>query len=400
MGDGILKTNLSALAAGLVMTAGILGPQQASAHQGSSALDAREPVYFVCYTQNASEVTYGETTVPFDQVRASWLLRISGDGNCHTEYRLLEAKKVAERIASTEASNLIAWSPNASNNLTSSDGERRSKTIFFRDPKPSLGQKGYTNNTFDVEYEFIACSGELHLAYSVVENSVRSKTNTYLLDGSYHKVSAPAAQVENVPLKGEVWVGLYSKYDVIGTYADDHAGKALGFGCFSGQTKKIANLKDLKTGFGKTPTKEELPKLFESLKVSFVTTDIATSSAAEEEIRSGIAAKVANDYERSGQAGLDAAAADRAARKAASDARKLKYEKDLAAQQKAVADFEVAQQQVAAEKAANAARAKAVQDQFAQQQAAHQAELERHAKAQAEYEAQVAGQASVKVPQN
>ncbi len=69
----------------------------------------------------------------------------------------------------------------------------------------------------------------------------------------------------------------------------------------------------------------------------------------------------------------------------------LEYEQKLAAQQKAVAEYEAAQRQVEADKAAAAAKARAAQEDFARQQAAYQAEQDRYARERAEYEAQLAG---------
>ena len=62
------------------------------------------------------------------------------------------------------------------------------------------------------------------------------------------------------------------------------------------------------------------------------------------------------------------------------------YQRQLAAQQKAVADYNAAQRQMAADKAAAAARASAAQEEFARQQAAYQAEQDRYARERAEYE--------------
>ena len=65
----------------------------------------------------------------------------------------------------------------------------------------------------------------------------------------------------------------------------------------------------------------------------------------------------------------------------------LEYEQKLAAQQKAVADYEAAQRQMEVETVAAAARASAAQQELARQQAAYQAEQDRYARERAEYEA-------------
>lgn len=310
-------------------------------------------------------------------------------------------------------------------------GARRKATVSFREPQTVAGENGFGGVTFNVEYQFLACSGELHIAYSLVENSVgigrlvggddrlltsdRSGRANYWHEGQVYKVQALPETILNLPLRGSVWVRFQDR--PLGTFADDHAGKALGFGCFSGQTKKVADLKDLKTDLVKEPTKEELAKLFDQLRVDFKTVQMLTSSAAEEEIRSGLAQKAAGDNERSGQAGLEAASADRALRNAEADARsadraareaefqaRMKaYEEGVAENKAAVEKYEAEIEAVETQKAASAERAKAVQEEFARQQAAYQAELraisERNAQAQAEYEAQV-GKADVSVPKN
>lgn len=311
-------------------------------------------------------------------------------------------------------SELSAWDPQRWNYISKLRPEsetglasaRKRETIFFRDPKPSLGEKGYSGNTFDIEYQFIPCMGELHLAYSVVENSVRSKSPTYLLDGAYHKVGEPDSTVLSLPISGEVWMEPYHDR-IIGNFADDAAAKALGFGCFSGQTKKIANIGDLTNDVGNPATKDELPKILERLRVNFVTTTVATSVGAENEIKARIDQNAADEHERSGQAGLDRAAEDRARRKAERDAdyaaRQAKYEEALAAQQKAVAEYEAAKKQMEVDKAAAAEKAKATLDAYAQQRAAYEAEAQAvrdlNAKLQAEYEAR-ARKAGIKLPKN
>src|SRR3954465_13532488 len=67
---------------------------------------------------------------------------------------------------------LVDWSPLSVLEDEPEPSNRKRKTVFFRDPNLSLSEKGFAGVVFDVEYQFLACSGELHLAYSLVENSV------------------------------------------------------------------------------------------------------------------------------------------------------------------------------------------------------------------------------------
>lgn len=68
-----------------------------------------------------------------------------------------------------------------------------------------------------------------------------------------------------------------------------------------------------------------------------------------------------------------------------------KYQDELAKQQQAVANFNAAKDQVAAEKAAHAARAQAAAEEFQRQQAAHAAEVERQRQEYREQYKQVTG---------
>lgn len=333
----------------------------------------------------------------------------SNKGEPYASVQEAEAAKARtmQEWATTNRFRRMEWKPNESLGLETTSS-RRTKSIFFQDPNTSLAEKGFAGVVFDVEYQFIACSGELHIAYSLVEDSVgigrltgggdrvavnggRGRAN-YWLDGKVYKVDALPEKVMNLPLKGSVWSGHQDQ--PLGRFADDHAGKALGFGCFSGQTKKIANLDELKNDAGKVPTKDELPKIFEKLRVNFATSEILTSSAAEEEIRNGLAAKgdasgmkQADAGKESGPSDAELRAQQRARREAEFQAKQKAYEEGLAAQQKAVADYEAATQAMKDQQAASAAAARAALDDFSRRQAEYEAQAAASRKAQEDYEA-------------
>ena len=159
-------------------------------------------------------------------------------------------------------------------------GERKTKSVFFNSPPTLPGEKGFSGAvTFDIEYQLIACMGELHVAYSLVENSVRQRTPNYFYEGRYWQVKSPMPQIISLPLKGFVTDPPMKE---IGRFGDDAAGKALGFGCFSGQSKKVADLKDY---FEPNPPKEKVAAFLDRLLVSFTTPQILKSAAAENEIK-------------------------------------------------------------------------------------------------------------------
>jgi hypothetical protein len=293
----------------------------------------------------------------------------------------------------------LQWQPTE---VASTASQRKKKSVFFRAPHADMDERGYQGTTFDVEYQLIACMGELHLAYSVVPNSVHSKRRVYFLEGSWHDTSTPApTNVESVHLKGTVYIPPFTN-EPIGTFSDPAAGEALGFGCFTGQTKKVAKLKD---HVGPNPNPEQVKTFINKLEVSFRTTDVLTSLAAEQEIREGKAAKTSATKEGREQADAGPTEADlrakrRAEKEAEFQAAVKKYEEDLAAQRTAVAKFNADTVQVAITKAAQAQRAQAAEAEYARQKAAHDAEVERYKREQGAYQATVAGQASIKKPNN
>jgi hypothetical protein len=158
-------------------------------------------------------------------------------------------------------------------------GIKRAK-VNFRPPRQ--GESGYAGATFNVDYVLIPCFGELHLAYSVVPNSVRGGTGYWLGDRVYD-VEPPPAAVTSVKLTGTVTIGPVQ----IGRFGDGFAAQSLGFGCFSGQTKKVALLKD---HLPPNASKEQVQAFIDKLTVYFRADSGLRSAAAESQIRAAQAA--------------------------------------------------------------------------------------------------------------
>lgn len=303
---------------------------------------------------------------------------------------LLDDNARAAWLNTFESLPIIDFVPEFASRLSEEplSSRKQIKTVSFRQPKYSLGQKGYTNVTFNLEYQFITCQGELHLAYSVVEDSVRAEEPTYALEGRLYNVGPPAPTITSVPLKGSV----HHFYRLIGEFADDHAAKALGFGCFSGQSKKIATIKEIQGLFGdKVGSDAKLKDWIDELKINVETPTILTSTYAEGEITNG-KSKVADRYDRPANTNsdLDAAAADRASRKAAEEAefqaKQKVYEEGMAAHKAAIEKYEKALADAKAQQVAGVAKAEAAKLEFARKQAEYEAEAARARKAQEEYE--------------
>jgi len=342
--------------------------------------------------------------------RSGWIPNTSWDGTRFDSPDSVDRYYAAARAYNGWTFRKIEWSPevNYAEEMPADSGlgvsQRKKKRVFFRSPHDD--GRGYTGVDFDVEYQFLVCSGELHIAYSLVQDSVRvgdwppgsGATAHYTYKGHFYQVESVPTHVENVPLKGKVWFD--HDQDPLGTFGDDFAGPALGFGCFSGQTKKIADMKDLAGRLGDHPDQEAIAKLLDQLNVSFETNEILTSETAEEEIRAGIAKKAAENDEHIGTGAGDEvvrelegkkAAEERAARRAAEEAefqaKQKAYEEGMAAHQAAVEQYQKALADNEAQKAANVAAAKAQQEEFARKQAEYEAELARAKQAQDEYEA-------------
>lgn len=357
---------------------------------------------------NVTTETAFESDLPQEEITKQWKAFAAGQGDtwlvgCGQSNETLEkTKAIMAEVAAEypDVSRVIEWSPKGDQAPPS---KRRTKSVFFRSPHDD--ERGYSGVTFDIEYQFLTCMGELHIAYSLDPESVRighlpnmaaSSTAHYSYKGHFYRVAPPSPHVENVPLKGIV----YFDGDEIGRFGDDFAGPAVGFGCFSGQTKKIADMKDVGRHLSERPTKEELAKFFDGLTVNFETRELLTSSAAEEEIRNGVA-KAAAEQDRvnstdAGDAVVrgalgDKAAEERAARRTAEEAefqaKEKAYEEGMAEHKAAVEQYQKSLADMEAQKAANAAAAKAQEEEFARKQAAYEAELTRARQAQEDYEA-------------
>lgn len=249
---------------------------------------------------------------------------------------------------------VVNWTPK--DPAKESGSAVRRKTVFFRGPNPSLKENGYSGVTFDIEYKFLVCDQEVHIAYSILDDSVESEGG----NPSYwfgppgniqvYKPKVPFPKINSLPLKIVIWKGeAYSS--ALARLSDVQASKALALTCFAGQTQKVAMLKD----HVPKPTPETLTAFLNSLNASFETSMILTSAAAEQEIKAGQGAaarmeaeaaevpEAAAEAERTARLNREVAERDAAIKrrnaeiKAADERRQREYREALAAQ-KAEAD--------------------------------------------------------------
>lgn len=141
----------------------------------------------------------------------------------------------------------------------------------------ATGDDGYVSASVGVTYAFIACQGEAHIAYSLNEGSATAGS-AYRLGGKVYPAAGAPPQPSSITFAGTIYRGP----GAVGTFADGLTGKALGMGCFSGQTQKFGNLADL---VGSKATPAQIQAYFNSLRIVVRPTSVLRSAAVESTIR-------------------------------------------------------------------------------------------------------------------
>lgn len=179
---------------------------------------------------------------------------------------------------------------------------------------------GYAQASMVMTYAFIACQGEIHIAYSLNEGSA-TVGNTYMLGGKSYPVSGAPPQPGSIHFSGTVYRGP----SPVGSFSDGLAGRSLGMGCFSGQSQQIASIA---SAVGPNATPAQVTAYLDSLSVQVRPGEVLRSAAQESLIRSGLRraeAEAAAEARRVEQAALAQAQQERdqraAAERQAQDAR-------------------------------------------------------------------------------
>lgn len=141
----------------------------------------------------------------------------------------------------------------------------------------SATMDGYTQASMQVSYAFIACHGEIHIAYSLQEGSLVTG-NQYALGGMVYPTIGPPPQPSSIEFAGTVYRGP----SIVGSFADGLTGRALGMGCFSGQIQKITNVRDV---LGPGATQGQIDAYLDSLSLQVRPGRELRSSSEESRIR-------------------------------------------------------------------------------------------------------------------
>lgn len=279
--------------------------------------------------------------------------------------------------------------PRKSNEVATQADASGLKALTLRYGGGGGGHPGYRSATIDLNYRFIACMGEVHVAYSLDRDSLNADGSYVLMDGA----TIPAGDAGPKPpssvgftaavgtVLGSEHVGKITRLGRIALIGDVSAGPALGYGCFSGQTQKIGRVSELVRG------KHDSKDL-----------DAILNNALE--LSEGYVTKPETLRDTSIERGSVQAARDeaRAARDTEYQAKVREYERLQAERQQKIAEIEAAKKQMAEQQAAQAARAQAVQEQYQQEMAAHQTQVDAANRARAEYEAQLSAMGLVPPP--
>jgi hypothetical protein len=141
---------------------------------------------------------------------------------------------------------------------------------------PGTGD-GYPTAQTTVAFRYIVCDGEIHIAYSLNPGAVTAGQSYRLAGKAYPAAGAPP-QPSTIRFAGTV----YSGGKVIGSFGDGLAAQALGMGCFSGQTRKIAKVSD---HFAKPPTEAEIASLFNTFRLVVEPAEVLRNGTIESSIR-------------------------------------------------------------------------------------------------------------------
>lgn len=140
------------------------------------------------------------------------------------------------------------------------------------------GQDGFSSASVTYNWRVIACAGEIHVAYGLVRGSLQHDSR-YWFGGEPHQVQARVPDVGSASIEVTAYRG---PGDPFQRFRDGVAGEALGYGCFSGQSQRVAMVRDFLTN----PTPQQVEALLASINVSIRVTGPLISQSAEREILS------------------------------------------------------------------------------------------------------------------
>ena len=253
---------------------------------------------------------------------------------------------------------------------------------------PKAGNNGgYEAASIGVSYQFLSCAGDIVMAYAIDPKSVQVGPNYSRRD--FKTVSTAGAAVPEpsaITLRGTIRFDLSKDPNNAAgrrfnsqKFYDEFAGDALGFGCFTGQTRSIGKIADL---VGPKPAKGEVLAFLAGLRFSNLTADNGPlqNAALDSGAREDVAKNLAREKAEAERVAKELAEAENLKRQQAETERARAA---LAARSEAIRK---ARAEELAKYERELAASRAAEQKYARDLKAFEAESRRVAAARAEYE--------------
>lgn len=144
---------------------------------------------------------------------------------------------------------------------------------------PPVAGDGYTGGSVAIQYAFLNCFGELHIAYGLVAGSAQA-SGVYLMGGKTYEARGGAPQLSSIKLSA---TAKRLGSEVIGPVTDNAAGPALGLGCYTGQ---LIQLGVLTQWLGPKPTPQQVTNFLNTLTLDVAPAGPVRDFALEARLRS------------------------------------------------------------------------------------------------------------------
>ena len=123
--------------------------------------------------------------------------------------------------------------------------EKKQVTVQFESASSHGLEYGYERASVDLAYTMIACAGEVQVAYSLDNDSIQVSEAYYDTHERFWLPDMAAPELSSIGFEATVYKVTYGAREKVADVSDQFAGEALGFGCASGQTKRVGSVSEL-----------------------------------------------------------------------------------------------------------------------------------------------------------
>ncbi|HEY8572992.1 hypothetical protein [Phenylobacterium sp.] len=150
---------------------------------------------------------------------------------------------------------------------------------MIRVPFSASTGDGYAGGSVGVQYAFLGCYGELHLALRLAPNSVQTN-GVYRMGGKTYAADGAPTQLSVVKVRGRA---ARAGSEIIGDFTNGAVGPEGGLGCFSGD---LTQLGVLTRWLGPKPTQEQIVNFLNSLTLQVEPIEGPRNAGLEAKLRS------------------------------------------------------------------------------------------------------------------